>query len=152
MDEFFSGCKDGYCPWEYEGVSKTGRDIFCDEYNQYFLQLEILMSSFTKLDHVANVSDLTQRVIFLHKHILENRVLQNSDRKYPRKMMLVWDTGSSYGLTPFRSDFIDCVKCDILVKYVTKVNRFIGIGTTLHKFIKSNSQDIFFSCISYHIN
>ena len=31
MDEFLSGRKDGYCPWEYEGLSKTARDSFCDE-------------------------------------------------------------------------------------------------------------------------
>ena len=50
-------------------------------------------------------------------------------------MMLVWDTGALYWLTPLRSDFIDYIDCVIPVKDVTKVNRFIGIGTTCHKFI-----------------
>jgi hypothetical protein len=27
-------------------------------------------------------------------------------------MVLIWDTGASAGLTPFRSDFIDYVKVD----------------------------------------
>ena len=67
-------------------------------------------------------------------------------------MILVWDTGASYGLIPFRSDFIDYLECDILVKYVTKVNRVIGIGTTIHKLIESNSQVIFLPCIFYHPN
>ena len=67
------------------------------------------MSSFTKLDYVENVADLTQRENLLRGQILKNRVLQNSDRKDPRTMMLVWDSVSSYGLTPFRSDFIDYV-------------------------------------------
>ena len=40
-------------------------------------------------------------------------------------MVLVWDTGASYGLTPSRSYFIDYVRCDIPVKDVTKVNRVI---------------------------
>ena len=106
MDEFLSSSKDRYCPWESEGVSKTNRDIFCDEENRYFLQFQILMSSFTLLDHVANVSNLTQRANLLRGQILENWVLQNRDRNYPRTMMLVWDTGSSYVLTQFRSDFI----------------------------------------------
>ena len=66
-------------------------------------------------------------------------------------MMLVWDMVASYGLTPFRSDFIDYVECDIPVKDVTKVNRFIGIGTTLHKIIESNGQDILFTFISFHL-
>jgi len=48
-------------------------------------------------------------------------------------VILIWDTGASYGLTPFRSDFIDYVECDMPVRDVTKVNKVIGIGTTLHK-------------------
>ena len=87
----------------------------------------------------------------LRGHILENRVLQNSNGKDLRTMMLVWNTGSSYGLTPFRSDFVDDVDWNILVKDVTKVNRVIWIITTLHNFIESNGQDISFPCISYHI-
>ena len=116
------------------------------------MQTQRLLSSFTKLDHVANVADLEQRVNMLQGQILENRVLQNCYRKYPITMMLVWDTGVSYRLTPFRSDFIDYVECDIPVKGVTKVNRAIVIVTTLHKFIESNGQDIFLPCTSYHLN
>ena len=67
-------------------------------------------------------------------------------------MMLVWDTGDSYGLTTFRSEFIDDVKCYITVKEVTRVNRLIGVGTNLHRFVDSNGQDIFLTCISYHLN
>ena len=69
--------------------------------------------------------------------------------------------GDSCGLTPFRSNLIDNVKCDIPVKDMEKVNRvivigtninrFIGIGTNLHKFIESNCQYIFLPCISYHL-
>ena len=33
MDEFLSGRKYGYLPWEYECVSKTARDSFCDDDN-----------------------------------------------------------------------------------------------------------------------
>ena len=66
-------------------------------------------------------------------------------------MILVWDTGASYELTPFRSDFIDYVKCDLPVKYVTKANRVIGIGTTHHRLIDRNGQYIFLPCISYHL-
>ena len=46
----------------------------------------------------------------LRGQILENPVLQNSHHKDPRTMMLVWDTGASYGLTPFSIDFIDYVE------------------------------------------
>ena len=64
MDEFLSGCKDGYRPWEYQGVSKTASDSFCDNENRYFLQLHGLLSSFSKLEHVSNVYDLKQREIW----------------------------------------------------------------------------------------
>ena len=64
-------------------------------------------------------------------------------------MMLVWDMGDTYGLTPFSSEFINDVSFDILGKDVNKVNMVIGIGTTLNKFIESNDQDILFPCISY---
>ena len=59
MDDFFSDSKDGHHPWESEGVSKTARDSFYDDNNRYFLKLQRLMYSFTKLEHVANVDDLT---------------------------------------------------------------------------------------------
>ena len=67
-------------------------------------------------------------------------------------MTLVWDTGALYVLTPFRrSDFIDYVKYDILFNDVTKVNRVIRIVTTIHRFMGSNGQDLFLTCISYHL-
>ena len=33
IDEFLSVRKDRCCPWEYEGISETARDGFCDEKN-----------------------------------------------------------------------------------------------------------------------
>jgi hypothetical protein len=30
----------------------------------------------------------------------------------PKTMILIWDTGASAGLTPFRSDFIDYVEVE----------------------------------------
>ena len=43
------------------------------------------------------------------------------------------------------------MECVIPPKHITKVNRIIGIGTTLHKFIERNSQDILFPYISYQL-
>ena len=64
-------------------------------------------------------------------------------------MILIWDTGASYGLTPFRSDFIDYVKCEIPDRDVTKVNTVVGIGTTLHKFTDINGNPAYLPCVSY---
>jgi hypothetical protein len=65
-------------------------------------------------------------------------------------VILIWDTGASYGLTPFRSDFIDYVKCEIPVRDVTKVNKVVGIGMTLISLQTSKvSQYIYLaSCIT----
>ena len=125
--------------------------FLCDNESIDFLKLSQLLSQFTNLDHAANVEVLLHRLQLLQGQMFENRVLHDCTAKDPRTMMLVWDTGASYGLTPFRSDFIDYVKCDIPVRDVTKVNRVIGIGTTLHKFIDNNGQEIFLPCVSYHL-
>ncbi len=69
----------------------------------------------------------------------------------PRQLMLIWDTGASFGLTPFRSDFIDYVACTIPVRDITKVNNVIGIGTTLHKFTDTKRLPVYLPCVSYHL-
>jgi hypothetical protein len=71
--------------------------------------------------------------------------------KDPRTLILIWDTGALFGLTPFRSDFIDNVECDIPVRDVTKVNRVVGIGTTIHKFTDVNGNSVYLPCVSYHL-
>jgi hypothetical protein len=43
------------------------------------------------------------------------------------------------------------VECDILVHDVTKVNKVISIGTTLHKFTNTNENPVYLPCISYHL-
>jgi hypothetical protein len=63
---------------------------------------------------------------------------------------LVWDTGASFRLTPFRADFVDYVECQISVKDISKTNMVIGIGTTLHKFMV-NGEPIWLPCLSYHL-
>jgi hypothetical protein len=69
----------------------------------------------------------------------------------PQSLILIWDTYASYGLTPFCSDFINYVKCDIPVRDVTKVNKVIGIGTTLHKFTNTEGKPVILPCVSYHL-
>ena len=77
--------------------------------------------------------------------------VQCSWEKNSKGLILIWDTGASFVLTPFQSDFIYYVEADIPVKDVTKINRVIGIGTTLHKFQNYQGKDIFLTCVSYHL-
>jgi hypothetical protein len=69
----------------------------------------------------------------------------------PKTLILIWDTGASAGLTPFRSDFIDFVECEIDVRNITKVNKVVGIGTTLHKLVDNNGNHVYLPCVSYHL-
>jgi hypothetical protein len=52
---------------------------------------------------------------------------------------------------PFWSDFIDYVKCEIDVCNITKVNKVVGIGTTLHKFVDNNGNHVYLPCVPYHL-
>jgi hypothetical protein len=74
-----------------------------------------------------------------------------SDHIDPKTLILIWDTGGSAGLTPFRSDFIDYVECDIDVRDVTKVNKVIDVGTTLHNFLYIAGNNVYLPCVSYHL-
>ena len=74
-----------------------------------------------------------------------------SDHINPKTLILIWDTGGSAGLTPFCSDFIDYAECDIDICDVTKVNKVIGVGTTLHKFVNIAGNNSYLLCVSYHL-
>ena len=77
------------------------------------------------MDHAQNVQQLCQRLAVLSDRSFENRIFNYSTRIDPKSLILVWDTGASLGLTPFRSDFIDYVDADIAIKDVTKINGVI---------------------------
>ena len=69
----------------------------------------------------------------------------------PKTMVLIWDTGASAGLTPFLSDFIDYVEVDFEIMDVTKVNKVVGIGTTLHKFVDNKGKVVYLPMVAYHL-
>jgi hypothetical protein len=66
-----------------------------------------------------------------------------SDCLNPKTLILIWDTGASDGLTPFCSNFIDYIECEIDVQDISKVNKVIGIGTMLHRFVDTNGNDVY---------
>ena len=53
--------------------------------------------------------------------------------------LLIWVTGASFGMNLFCSEFTDYVEADIIIKGVIKVNRVVGIVTTIHKCFGVNS-------------
>ena len=111
-------------------MSKATLDAFYNGSN-YILRLPRLLSTFYDVDHVTKVKKLLRRYrgrnnllkqsIFLQGgSMLENLLYQAGHKKYPKKLILILCTGASFGLTSFRSDFIEYVKCDIPVKDVKK--------------------------------
>jgi hypothetical protein len=64
---------------------------------------------------------------------------------------LVWDTGASLCLTPYRANFFDHVEVNIPVKDVTKMKYVVGIGTVIYKFQNDKDKDVFHPCIAYHL-
>lgn len=81
----------------------------------------------------------------------DGHVYQSMSQSSYHDMPLVYDTGASYGLTPFKADFIDYRPCDIPVKDITKVNRVKGIGTVMYKFVATNGDILFLPGLAYHL-
>ena len=86
------------------------------------------------MDHVQNIETLFQHLAILGDRSLDNRTYNSFENKPPKDLIFILDTGALFGITPFRSDFIDYVEADIPVKDITKINRVIENGTTLQKF------------------
>lgn len=110
-------------------------------------KLQVMLKTFSGLDHRANAQQTLDRLNAL-------RALECNHCPSKADVLAtpcVWDTGASNGLTPFRSDFIDYVECDIPVKDVSKVNKVVGFGTVLTRFRDVNGDDVFLPCLAYHL-
>ena len=105
---------------------------FYNERGDTFLALPRLLNKMNIAENEKAVEPLIQRV-----HLCS--VALGSRKDGPSTVMfwscpLVLDTGASFGLTPFRGDFIDYVECSIPVNDIKPTNMVIGMGTTLYKF------------------
>ena len=67
-------------------------------------------------------------------------------------MPVIFDTGASIGLTPFRSDFIDYQVLDnVTVKDIARQNKVLGVGTVMWKFATRLGQEVFLPIVCYHV-
>jgi hypothetical protein len=118
--------------------------------NHDFLRLPQLLKTFCNHDyHVSQIKSALDQVALLHGTSEMHH--SASDHLDPKTLILIWDTGASAGLTPFHSNLIDYVECEIDVRDITKVNKVVGIGTTLHRFVDTNGNDVYLPCVSYHL-
>ena len=148
---------------EFGYVSDEVLSKFCEGKGDAFLNLPRTVKRLNANEHQANVDSLLNR----YSNIKQDRRKRYSNiarfacdmeptSAKPSESVtftgcpLVWDTGASFGLTPFRADFIDYVECDIPVKDISKTNRVIGICTTLHRF-RSGGKSFWMPCLSYHL-
>ena len=91
------------------GIKRLTLDKFCS-CNHDFLALPWLINSFSNREfHEKKIKSCLSRAAVLHGMFDVHHAGCNKD---PKTMVLIWDTGVSDGLTPFRSDFIYYVECD----------------------------------------
>ena len=57
---------------------------------------------------------------------------------------------SSFRLIPFHADYIDYVECDIDIKYIYKLDKVVGFGTTSNKLTATNGDLLYALAHSYH--
>ena len=67
-------------------------------------------------------------------------------------MPVIFDTGASIGLTPFRADFIDYqVLENVTVKDIARQNKVLGVGTVMWKFTTRLGREVFLPLVCYHV-
>ena len=109
-----------------EAVSAAVLYSLCGDKSRKFLQFLRLISKFSSLSNLrgvycaANVKQLmcfyselkkcVSRASFLGGSMLDDSPHQVQYHKYPKSLILIWNTGAYFGISPFRSGFIDRVK------------------------------------------
>jgi hypothetical protein len=101
---------------------------FCCERGTTFSSATKLMKQFGTLSLEEGVHSIVKRL-----NIIQAAGSTNSSRTAKcttfKNHPLIWDTGASFGLTPFRGDFLDYVECEIAVRDIARTNTVIVIGT-----------------------
>jgi len=88
-------------------------------------------------DHLARAEDTVRRA---NLFIANSKALRCKHGPSFADCPVVWDTGASYGLTPFRADFIHYEEVEITVEDITKKNTVIGICTVMWKFATKSGR------------
>ena len=130
------------------GLWSSTLNDFCS-HDHDFLALPRLINSFSDIGfHESNIKSCLSRAAVLRGMYDLHHASCAID---PKTLVLIWDTGASAGLTPFRSDFIDYVEVDFEIRDVTKVNKVVGIGTTLHRFVDDRGRVVYLPMVAYHL-
>ena len=142
MQEFFLNGKPVNSP-EGAPISDTTLARFCE--NTDFLSPMRLFRSFEEEDHVATLKQVLNqydnhadlRAVLVKEAKARVSVLMEANSCPHCSEANFWecpvidDTGASYGLSPFRADFIDYEEVNISVQDIAHMNEVVGIGTVL---------------------
>ncbi len=123
-------------------------DAFCNHWD--FCSLPRLLQHLDSHQSPSTISSAIQRLNLFQSSPDFHRILECTSHT-PDDTLLVYDLGASAGLTPFKSDFFDYVKCSIPVRDISKVNEVIGIGTTIHKFVDTKGRFVYLPQVAYHL-
>ncbi len=118
-----------------------------------FTQLPRLLRSLNGMRHLQEwKNETTAQLVVNRLNVfwcsLENNSEHCNHRTSFESMPLIWDTGASLGLTPYRADYVDV---NIPVRDGMKTHYVIGIGTVIYKFQNDKGEDVFLPCIAYHL-
>ena len=145
---FVGGKSIAMMKFALNGIMQSTLDRFCS-HGHDFLALPRIINSFSDREfHKRNIQSCLSRFAVLRGMYDLHHAGCNIN---PKTMVLIWDTGASAGLTPFRSDFIDYVEVDFEIRDVTKANKVVGIGTTLHRFVDDKGRDVYLPMVAYHL-
>jgi hypothetical protein len=153
--EFLGANVGAFKPFLDHGVvPEEVLDSFVVDRGRTFLAGIRLLRQFEHESLAKSAMDTVHRLnlfgVNLGLHDCQGEHGQQRQRKTAKNCPLMWDTGASFGLTPFRSDFIDYTECNIPVNDIARTNMVIGLGTTLHRF-ELDGEAFYLPCLSYHL-
>ena len=100
------------------------------------------------LQSMTRLSELRQS----YMRLAEMQLSSPKDTDGFWRVPMIWDTGASIGLTPFRSDFIHYEALEgVTVKDIARDNKVWGIGTAMWRFITRLGHEVYLPIICYHV-
>ena len=123
-------------------------DVFCTHWD--FCSLPRLLQHLDSHQSSSTISSAIQHLNLFQSSPNFHCILECTSHT-PDDTLLVYDLGASAGLTLFKSDFFDYVKCSIPVQDISKVNEVIGIGTTIHKFVDTKGRFVYLPQVACHL-
>jgi hypothetical protein len=117
----------------------------------------------TRAQHEINISMALERLLHFNSLRFTNAEFRNiplrvedADLDHERgkqyyETPVVFDSGASFGLSPFINDFISYEETNITVKGVASENTVVGYGTVLYRCIADDGSTCFIPGLAYHL-